>query len=270
MDELKDHPHIRLNFVTGFPHSAKSAKEGRRQIEQIREWTKDAPNPVDIDTVIYYLAWMQGDKQLVKDILKAEGEACREFGFTWKSIQKICAHAHYGVNTAYGKDYFKSVYESTTAALEAGADCAKTCTGLAAEPPLHDFVAQDVGFITHSLPMLMAVRDFNIKHGTNRWPKFSGGNLSEADVAVNYYASEKLLGRDVAEKMVMGAGFGLRKRELEFILLEEGPKGNEAIIQALQPWDLDITNLPPHLDGLPPVSGGDKPRRVKKAPALRP
>lgn len=232
--------------VTGYPHGAKTPEAAADEIHRAAR----QKNITDIDSVLAYNAWMDGDFKKVEAILRAEAKAAHAHGLTWKVIQKLGVHAYAGKNQAYGADYFRSAYDSTMLSLECGADCAKTSTGVGAKAPFEHFDKKDTGPLARALPMLLALRDFNKKHNTTRWPKFSGGNESEADAAVLIMASKEILGFEVLDKIAFGTSYRFRKRLLEFIVEQEGPdcRFDPQILQEHQPI---ITELPPHRRGIP-------------------
>lgn len=212
---FKKHPQMRIAFVTNFPHGTQSPEESGATIRQNIKILRDLglTNPIDVDTVANYGAWMDGDIDLVERTFKAEGEACREMGATWKPIMKVSVHAYASKNKRYGDDFFKSVYDMATLAMKHGGN-PKTSTGQAAAPPYNLFVPKDNGHIAAAIPMILAIRDYNAAHGTKFWPKFSGGNESEADVAVLVHAMKKLC-PDMLDHMVIGANYRLRQNLLK-------------------------------------------------------
>lgn len=233
-EQVASNPAFKLAVVSGsknspaFPHFHLNADNIWRDLEskaQLKEQgAKVGLNLEEYDSVIPYMHWLDGDRTTVDAVLKAEAEACREFGFTWKSIVKASVHAHVEHNSVYGADYFRSVYDATQAVLEAGADCAKTSTGLGAMPPLNDLVAKDDGAVPAKvLPLIMAMRDFNQANDDMRWPKFSGGNSNEADGVVLKFLAENILGSEIADQMVIAGGPHFRDRHVEFIYEQEGP-----------------------------------------------
>lgn len=247
VEYFKEHPHMRIAFVSNFPHGTQSPEDSaatiRRNIKTLRDM--GITNPIDVDTVANYGAWMNGDIDLVERTFKAEGEACREMGVTWKPIMKVSVHAYASKNKVYGEDYFKSVYDMATLAMKHGGN-PKTSTGQAAAPPFNDFVPKDNGHIAAAIPMIMAIRDYNAKHGTKFWPKFSGGNESEADVAVLVHAVKKLA-PDILESMVIGANYRLRKNLLTALARMGEPVDEEF----LKPHGYEIDDLPAFSMGLP-------------------
>lgn len=254
---FKAHPHMRIAFVSNFPHGTLGPEESARIIEKNIKTLRDlgVVNPIDVDTVVNYQAWMGGNLDLVEDTFKAESDACAKMGATWKAILKVSVHAYGTKNDAYGDDFFRSVYDMARLAMMYNGN-PKTSTGQAAAPPFNDFVAKDVGHIAAALPMILAIRDHNAEHGTAFWPKFSGGNESEADVAILVYAVKKLA-PDVLDNMVIGANYRLRRRLL--ICLAE--MGEPIDPQLLMPHGFDPADLPAYRIGLP------DPNPVARAPA---
>lgn len=251
---VADNPGHMLACVSGtkespaFPHFYTKADQIWRDLEgkaKLKEEAAEAGlNLAEYDSVIPYMHWLDGDTTTVSDLLKAEAEACKEFGFTWKSILKVSVHAHVTHNSVYGDDYFRSVYDATKAVLEAGADCVKTSTGLGALPPLNDLVAKDDGsVIPKSLPMMVALRDFNKANDAQRWPKYSGGHAHEADGAVLKHLTEEICGAEVADKMVIGAGTHFRDRNIQYIYEVEG--SDSGITPSdFEPYGHDFDSLP--------------------------
>ena len=251
IEGLHDHPKIGITLVLGYPHGFASPDEAKRIFHEWREKLRDVKNPLDFDTVINYSAWMRGDVKLVEDVLRAEGEAARETGITWKSIQKVSVHAKAGDNKIYGGDFFRSVYDSSRMALAAGADCVKTSTGVSAMPPFNYFVPADTGIIFRSLPMVSALADFNRENGTKRWPKFSGGNTNEADAAVAKMVSSELLGAEQGENIVFGTSYRFRLQLLTFIAQQTWPDCPFDADRLLSPYGIDVESLDPSRRGLP-------------------
>lgn len=270
VDYFKAHPHMRIAFVSNFPHGTQSAAESARTIEKNIETLRKlgVTNPIDVDTVVNYQAWMDGKLDQVEEVLKAEGEACRKMGATWKTILKVSVHAYSNKNEAYGEDFFKSVYDLTKLSMKHGGN-PKTSTGQAAAPPFNDFVSKDIGHIAAALPMIIAIRDYNAEHGTAYWPKFSGGNESEADVAILCNAVKTLL-PDVLDKMVIGANYRLRKNLLSCL----ANMGEDVDVKYLMPNGFSLEDIPAHRRGLPdpqPLSGGvEKPLSPAPGPAPAP
>ncbi len=246
IEYLKDHPDVRISVVTGFPHSAWTPENAKREIDNVAKILKDVKNPVDIDTVANYSAWMDGDHELVRKIMEAESQACKEHGFTWKCILKVSVHAFASKNEVYGSDTYRSIRDMGMMALEAGADCIKTSTGQAAMQPYNDFVKKDVGHIPLALMMMSAIAEFNKNNNTHRWPKFSGGHESEADAAVFRYAMSKVL-PEVENEAVFGANYRFRKRLLNYL----AEQGREMDPKLLMPHGIETDSLPRHLTGLP-------------------
>lgn len=262
--------HIRAGAVLDYPHGANTPEEAWRNMHNlganVSEIRATLPAGVelifDVDTVIRYRAWMQGNPSLVQEILHAEAEAAKTYGFIWKAIQKVTVHAFHA-NKDYPGDPFKSVFRSTWMTMEAGA-IPKSSTGVNAEPPYHDFVKQDTGPLFRVLGMLAAVSTYNAKHGTRFWIKFSGGIQNEADIAVFRMAAREFLGDDVANLITFGSSFGLRKRLMNY-LLKADPGDPRINPNWLLPYGVDIAALPQWMGFvLPKNSGLD----FAKAPGL--
>ena len=248
IEGLRDFPNVGITVVLGYPHGFADADDARRTIDYARNLLRDVKNPLDIDTVCNYSAWMNGDRDFVRSVLTATGEAARQNGFVWKAIQEVSVHSH-GTNRLYPGDPVRSVYDLSLLSLEAGADCVKTSTGVAAEPPFNYLVAQDTGVIFRSLPMLAALADFNRQNGTQRWPKFSGGNTNEADAAVSTHASRKMLGDDVAEKIVFGTSYRFRGQLLTFIANKTWPNC-PFDVDVLKPYGVEVAAIREHRMGI--------------------
>ncbi len=264
---LKEHPDVPVAIVLNYPHGSLSPEESARQIHAFAEWAKKEgiENPLHVDTVANYEAWMRGDHDLVRRTMEAEAKACRENGILWKSIMMVSVHPFMGENGGnknYPNDFFKSVYDMTKMALECGATVeidgvrkaiedgytgmkVKTSTGQSGKQPYNDFVSKDVGHILVALPMMIALADFNREYGTRCGAKYSGGQESEADAGVFLHATRKIL-PDVEDEVVWGANYRFRKRLLDYVARERGlhcgvdPK-------YLMPWDLlDLGAIKPH------------------------
>lgn len=244
VDLIKEFPQLSFAVVTNFPHGTASPEEAAKQIYTVRKIIGDVPNRVDIDSVINYQAWLDGDEDRVRKVLEAEAKACRESGFLWKSIQKISVHGRL-------EDPFKSIYRSSMLAMECGADCIKTSTGLAAAPPHNDFVPVDTAYAANMAPMFIAIRDFNAQNGAQRWPKISGGQRSVADFAATRIIAEMSIGPDLLDSVVIGSGIRIRPALFEYIAHEEGA---EALVKlgpkAFEPR-YDVRALPRTMRGLP-------------------
>lgn len=249
LDLYRDNPDKRIAIVVNFPHGAKAPVEAAKNIE--REVTRlretGLTNPIDVDTVVPYLAWMAGNSDHVSKVLAAEGEKARELGVTWKPIMKISVHAYGAKNTSYGNDYFRSVYDLATLALRHGADAVKTCTGQAAKEPFNHFVSADIAYNYNMMPMLLALRDFNAAHGTDRWPKISGGNRNAGDAAGVRHLCEQV---GLADKATIGAGHLFRRELVRYIHEMEG-MSDDLAEEDFQPHDLDRHNIPQAALGLP-------------------
>jgi deoxyribose-phosphate aldolase len=250
LDLYRANPDKRIAIVVNFPHGANSPEEAANTIEREVRTLREAglTNPIDVDTVVPYHAWMNGDDQHVSKVLQAEGEKARELGVTWKPIMKMSVHAYGAKNTNYGNDYFQSVYDLATLALEHGADAVKTCTGQAAREPFNHFVSADIAYTYNMMPMLMALRDFNAEHGTDRWPKISGGNRNAGDAAGIRYLCEEL---GLADKATIGAGYRFRPELVRFIREMEGPESPMSD-EDLQPNRVNTGEIPQEARGLPP------------------
>lgn len=247
VDHYKNNPQQRIAFVSNFPHGTLSPEASAALIEKNIKTLRDlgCQNPIDVDTVVNYQAWMEGRLDDAEAAFRAESESCRKMGATWKAILKVSVHAYENKNAAYGGDFFKSVYDMTQLAMKYGGN-PKTSTGQAAAPPFNDFVSKDIGNIAAALPMIIALRDYNAAHGTNLWPKFSGGNESEADVAVLYHAV-KTLAPDILDKMVIGANYRLRKNLLTCL----ANMGESIDPGYLMPYGFNPSGLPGYRRGLP-------------------
>lgn len=246
IENLRDHPAVGITVVLNYPHGDMNPKSIIKEIEKWRNFynSYSVKNPLDIDTVIPYHQWIDGNEAHVKAVLDAEGKAGRDNGFTWKSIQMVSAQARFN-------DFFGQVYRSTMMALESGADFAKTSTGLAAAPPHNDFVTKDTGPLIKAIPMLMALRDFNAEYGTRRVPKFSGGNENEADAAVLREGVARTLGSDFLDEIAFGTSPKFRLRLLQFIHEELGDKCGFDPKEVFKPYGIDMNSIPEINRGIP-------------------
>lgn len=244
IDLLKEFPALRFAVVTNFPHGNATPAEAARQIYAVRKLIGDIPNQVDIDSVIHYQAWLNGDEDLVRRILEAEAKACAECGFLWKSIQKISVHGRL-------HDPFKSIYRSSMMAMECGADCIKTSTGLAAKPPHNDFVPVDTAYPGNMVPMFLAIRDFNEKNGAMRWPKISGGQRSVVDIAAVRLLAKMSIGPDLVDSLVVGSGIRIRPSLFEYIANEMGQDALEILGPDAFTPRYNTIELPDFMRGLP-------------------
>ena len=250
IEHLQEHPEVGISIVLNYPHGTQSPDQVRREIDKWGEILKDVKNPKDIDTVVNYGAWMKGDVDRVLETLKAEGEGARANDFVWKAILMVSVHAYASKNKEFGDDFFGSVYRLGEHALEAGADCLKTSTGVAAKPPFSDFVPKDTGPIPRALPLLMQLRDFNAEHGERKWPKFSGGNENEADAALLRHACERTIGPEMLDEVAFGTSYRFRKQLLEYIARAQG-EDPDFDPKLLLPYGVDVGSLPQHRLGLP-------------------
>jgi hypothetical protein len=114
--------------------------------------------------------------------------------------------------------------------------------------------------------MIVAIRDYNAAHGTAFWPKFSGGNESEADVAVLFNAVKKLV-PDVLEKMVIGANYRFRKNLLSCLA---GMGDTSIEPRHLMPHGFNVAALPAHRLGLPDPNPLPEAEAPKPAPGPEP
>lgn len=255
-DCYRDNPDKRIAIVVNFPHGANTPEDAVQNIEREVRKLREAglTNPIDVDTVAPYHGWMAGNHEHVSNVLQAEGEKARELGVTWKPILKISVHAYGAKNSHYGNDYFRSVYDLATLALENGADAVKTCTGQAAKEPFNHFVQADIAYSYNMMPMLLALRDFNAQNGTDRWPKISGGNRNAGDAAAIRYLCEQF---GLEDKATIGAGYRFRPEMVRFTREMEG-SGTDLSTAALEPHSMYTCDLPQEVRGLPdslPLSG---------------
>lgn len=255
LDYLRANPQMGIAFVSNFPHGTMSPEESAQTIRDNIKILRDEgiTNPIDVDTVMNYAAWMAGDFDLVRRTLAAEGAACREMGVAnWKPILNICVHAHEGLNQEYGGDFFGSGFDATTMVLEEGGT-PKTSTGQAAAPPFNEFDPKDAGHIAAALPMIMAVRRYNRKHGTKISIKISGNVESPADIAVFVYALKKLA-PEMLENVIFGTNYRFPKTTAS-MLHALGEPVDEKLIA---PYKHLIDEIPEYMLGLPesPEPGG--------------
>lgn len=267
---LKPHPNIAIACVTGFPHSAFSAKQAYQEIKDYAEKTDGITNARDVDTVCHYLAWMNGEHDLFEDILRAESEAAAEFGMTWKPILKISTDAYAAKNIEYGSDCFRSIYDKTRLICSYGGN-PKTSTGQAAHAPYNDFTKKDVGHIALALMMMVATRDYNAEESPKAklWNKFSGGHESEADIAVFRHAAKRIY-PDMQDSIVFGANYELRKRLLMFRAEQMGDDldfdrkylGEYGFNRAALPASLTGLPRPHHKQGCTPAAAPHSPHII--------
>lgn len=245
--ELKSNPQIRLVVTINYPHGDLTAKESARRILELKKFLdgNGVKNAVDVDTVLPYQKWIAGDIEHVRKVLKAEGEACKKSGFTWKSIQMVSVHAR-------SKDFFKSIYNSSMEALNAGADFIKTSTGLGAKEPDNDLVPSDTGQLIKAISMIMAVRDFNAEHNARRTVKFSGGNKHIADAVVLHEAAKKLLGEDLIDDIAYGTSYRFRHNLLMYINRVKDTETDFDARKILTPHNIKKDEIPLHRLGPDP------------------
>lgn len=190
VDFLKKNPKQAVSFACGYPHSSFSAAEAEESIKDVHKFMAKhkLKNPVEINTVAHYAAWMDGDTDLVRDIFTAEARACAAAGFTLKTAMKSLVHASATRNTLYGEDYFRSVYDMASMAMEAARDegldafYLQTGTGLPANAPFNNSVALDVTYAESAAPVFMAVADFNAENDPQVGVKVAGGIKNEKDI----------------------------------------------------------------------------------------
>ncbi|MCD8566459.1 MAG: hypothetical protein LRY36_00760 [Alphaproteobacteria bacterium] len=260
VEHLRAHPHVGISFVSNYPHgqmdAKKSAKIIKDNITTLRKM--GVKNPLYVDTVMDYPAWMDGRHDIVEAKFKAEGDMCKKLGVEWRPILKVSVHAHAPKNKTYGGDYFRSIYDAAQLAMKYGGN-PKASTGQAAAPPYNDFSSKDTGHVAAFLPMVMAIRDFNKQHGTSYYAKSSGGNESELDSAVLDYVVKKLI-PDVADRLVVGSNYRNLRRHLIYILEQKGDDcGFDPKI--LAPYGVEEETIPAYMMGLP------SPEDIKKAAA---
>ena len=255
----------KLAAVSDFPHGWSSPAKKAKNIARLRELDPEAKYLVDIDNVIDIRAWLDGDKEKVREGLAAEVKACVEHGFYMKCIISAAAHAHAGENKAYGSDYFASIYDLTTMVLEEmhkqGLDGAvKSSTGLAAQPGLNHLVSKDDGAMhVKALPRWMAIRDFNEKHGTSYTCKESGGVDHPVHAFVSRTLVTKILGEEAADKMMIGGGPDFRNSSLELMAEMGDPRISRA--RDCGPYQGrfgDLSRLPVYAMGIPRTSAGQQ------------
>jgi deoxyribose-phosphate aldolase len=241
---LANAPHINIAAVSNYPHGDLSPEKAAENISKIRAYMGSPMNQTEIDNVIDYRAWLKGDEALVREKLIAEREACTANGFVMKTIQKANVHALSKRITPYD-----SLYRSSYLSLEIGADCVKTCTGMAAAPPFSDDVAKDATIPEIMVPMFAALRDFNKANGTQRFAKVSGGQESEIDAARIAFLATEILGEDSLNTIVVGASHLFRRRLMQY--LDESDPAHPVPRAAFGPQARYAAALPPHLRGLP-------------------
>lgn len=249
-DELRKNPDIPLNVLTGFPHSAFTPEEAAQQIKDAQKLlaAHKIKNPVTIHSVAHYLAWMDADKAIVMDIFKAEAQSCADAGFGWVATLKTSVHGEENLNKRYGADYFKSVYDMATLALETAHNAGlssfglRSGTGVTAAPPFNNFAPLDVSYVESIAPMMMALRDFNAEHGSAATAHIAGGLKNEKDIAMAAYMAEQSGGT----KISFGGDIALRSQLLRFLhgmAVKNGPtiSFNES---AFTPYQVQEDNLP--------------------------
>ncbi len=229
---LKDRPEIHAAFVNNFENGDLSAKDAARHVRDGAKLIRSAgaiDNPIDVDTVLDFVKWVEAYKpgkskkekaalkEQAREKLLAVYEVCHKHDLILKVIQKASAHA-------WNKNFFESLYDSSAMSLDLdgkgnGADCNKNGTGFPAKRPYNNFVSVDRTFPEVVIPMMLATRDFNTAYGLKgkdaRWTKYSGKNSSEVDAAALSFLHEHILGPDV--KQVNGAGEAFYRRQLEAV-----------------------------------------------------
>lgn len=251
VEEYAKHPQYPFAATFNFPHGDFSLARAEKQFRDFADSNAHIPNPKEADPVTNYDAWMKGDFTKVEDSLALYARLCEEYGYIMKPILKVSVHAMAALNTTYGADTFRSIYDMTRMVLKHGGN-PKTSTGQAAKAPYHKFCSKDVGHIALALPMMIATRDHNIEHGTSYFNKFSGGHESEIDGIVFRHAMQNINAErpELVDKMVFGANYFLRKRLLDYIALQQGDEC-EFDTKYLNIPGYDETHITPIYGGLP-------------------
>lgn len=167
---------IRITAVNNFPHGTASAQNAAQQARDAMTSGAD-----EIDTVIDYRAFLNGDLNTVQEKLRAVKNACGDT-IILKTILKA---------TVY--DRYDDLYAAATLACKIGADFVKTCTG---KPPMDGFGtgSADASTPARGAVVMQAVADYNRAHNTRIGVKISGGVKTTTDCAQYRYLVDNILG----------------------------------------------------------------------------
>ncbi len=225
VDLLKNNPKQIVSFACGYPHSSYSDEDSKEQIEAIQTFMQKhkLKNPVAINTVAHYAAWMDGDIDQVRDIFAAEARACVSAGFTLKVAMKSLVHASASRNTTYGEDYFRSVYDMATLAMNTARDegldafYLQTGTGLPANVPFNNSVPLDTTYAESAAPLFMAVADFNAQNEPQVGVKVAGGIKNEKDALGLSYLQKHSSTIRITKPLIVETDIHSRAQLLGFI-----------------------------------------------------
>lgn len=206
-DFLKKNQKLTVSFSCGHPHGADNSADIEKQIKTVAKFVQKhkLKNPITINTVANYAAWMNGDTDTVRDEIASAARNCAAMGFRLNVAMKSLVHASATRNKTYGEDYFRSVYDMTTLVMETASDegldnlTVQTGTGLPAREPFNNSVPLDTTYAESAAPLFMAVADFNAAHETQIGVKVAGGLKNEKDVTglnfIHKYSCETALPR---------------------------------------------------------------------------
>lgn len=170
---LKPDSDIQIAVVNNFPHGTMSAEEAA-------DTAMDAiiKGANEIDTVIDYQAFLEGDVALAAEKLKAVRKVCMRSNVQLKVILKASVYADY-----------EDLYDAAGLAIECGCDFVKTCTGKLPKDEFSNGEA-DASTLETAATVMQAVKDSgNKKVGV----KISGGVKTALDCERIKYLTDNIL-----------------------------------------------------------------------------
>jgi len=173
---LGDNHSIKIAVVNNFPHGDLSAKEAEDSAFEAILAGAD-----EIDTVIDYEAFMNGDIETVVEKLKAVRKTCLRSNVKLKTILKASIYADYD-----------DLYDAASLAIECGCDFVKTCTGKLPKEEFSDGTL-DASTLKSAATVMQAIADSGSK---SVGVKISGGVKTAVDCERMRYLSDNILGKN--------------------------------------------------------------------------
>ncbi len=173
---LKYRPHgkTRVAVVNNFPHGELSEEEAATSaLDAIKAGANE------IDTVIDYEAFFEGNVELVIDKLKAVRSVCLDNNAKLKTIIKASIYNEY-----------EDLYDAALMAVECGCDFVKTCTGKLPKEGFGEGVL-DASNLEMAATVMQAVVDSRYK---NVGVKISGGVKTGKDCAQMKFLADTIMG----------------------------------------------------------------------------
>ncbi len=181
---------VGIATVNNFPHGDQSVEEA---LEQVREAARNGAD--EIDTVLDYEAFLNGDSNKAYNKLKAVSDECKKHGLVLKTILKASTYNNY-----------KALHQASIIACMAGSDFVKTCTG---KKPKSGFGtgANDASNILTMAIVMQAVSSYNKEYRADIGVKISGGVKYPIDCEKMRYLVDNIMGSKYynSDKLRIGA-----------------------------------------------------------------